>query len=104
MVTTMTPNPQAEALRHNAGLLELEATTSEAHAQSLLDEASRLREEADEIDEACEPCATRGSKCGEFLTDPDGYRALCTVRWGTEHSHHDRTARAAVAAGLAEQF
>jgi hypothetical protein len=39
--------------------------------------------------------------CAEPLADRDGYRARCTVARYTEHSHHDHTARAAVAAGLA---
>lgn len=39
--------------------------------------------------------------CLEALTDPDGFRARCRRRYGTEHSHHDQTAREAVAAGTA---
>lgn len=37
--------------------------------------------------------------CGEILTDPDGFTARCMVSWGTEHSHHDMTARESVTAG-----
>lgn len=40
-------------------------------------------------------------KCGKTLTDADGYKATCARTWGTEHSHHDLTARQAVEAGLA---
>lgn len=46
------------------------------------------------------PPAVAG-RCNEPLTDPDRYRARCAVRAYTEHSHHDRTAREAVADGTA---
>lgn len=45
--------------------------------------------------------ARKRTTCDQLLTDPDGYRARCTVRYGTEHSHHDHTARGAVLAGIA---
>jgi len=44
---------------------------------------------------------TRPDPCLETLRDRDDFAAVCIVQWGTEHSHHDLTARAAVAAGLA---
>jgi hypothetical protein len=44
---------------------------------------------------------TIGGRCNEPLSDPDGYRARCAMRSGTEHSHHDATARGAVKAGRA---
>ena len=37
--------------------------------------------------------------CGELLSDPDGLVARCMVLYGTEHSHHDMTARESLAAG-----
>ena len=37
--------------------------------------------------------------CGELLSDPDGLVARCMVTYGTEHSHHDMTARESLAAG-----
>jgi hypothetical protein len=40
--------------------------------------------------------------CLQLLTDPDGYAARCTQPWGTEHSHHDHTARETARADLAE--
>lgn len=40
-------------------------------------------------------------RCDEMLRDPDGFAAVCTQPFGTEHSHHDATAREAVARGLA---
>jgi hypothetical protein len=42
-------------------------------------------------------------ECGEGLYDPISYAAVCTVEWGTEHSHHDHTAREAVEAGIARE-
>jgi|SRR5688572_27332871 len=39
--------------------------------------------------------------CGERLSDAGGFTAYCTAQWGTEHSHHDLTARGAVDAGVA---
>lgn len=36
-------------------------------------------------------------RCNEPLSDPDGFRARCSMRANTEHSHHDHTAREAVA-------
>lgn len=40
--------------------------------------------------------------CAEPLTDRDGTTARCTRPRYTEHSHHDSTAAAAIAAGLAD--
>ena len=42
-----------------------------------------------------------GGRCNEPLLGADGYRARCSVRAYTEHSHHDHTAREAVEAGRA---
>lgn len=39
--------------------------------------------------------------CGQVLSDEDGFTARCSVPFGTEHSHHDATARGAVALGTA---
>lgn len=39
--------------------------------------------------------------CNEPLQDADGFRARCRQRFGTEHSHHDTTARRAVVNGTA---
>lgn len=39
--------------------------------------------------------------CFELLGDTDGFTARCLQPYGTEHSHHDATAREAVAAGTA---
>ena len=39
--------------------------------------------------------------CNELLVDTDGYQARCCQVWGTEHSHHDLTARAAAELDLA---
>lgn len=45
----------------------------------------------------------RPTTCGQWLADPDGYVARCIEPFGTEHSHHDDTARAAVAARRAAE-
>lgn len=40
-------------------------------------------------------------ECGQSLFDSDGFRATCTQPYGTEHDHSDKTAREAVAQGVA---
>lgn len=40
--------------------------------------------------------------CLQLLTDLDGYKARCIQVWGTEHTHHDMTARQAAGQDLAE--
>lgn len=40
--------------------------------------------------------------CLQMLYDADGYIARCIQPFGTEHSHHDRTAREATTQDLAE--
>jgi E3 ubiquitin-protein ligase DOA10 len=34
-------------------------------------------------------------ECGEVLSDPDGFQTHCREPYGTEHSHHDLSAREA---------
>lgn len=54
------------------------------------------------VDRAARPAQYRPIRaCRELLLDSDGFTAACTVEYGTEHSHHDLTARQAVAAGTA---
>lgn len=45
--------------------------------------------------------ALSGQPCGEPLYENGRYVARCCQVWGTEHSHHDCTAKEAVQRGLA---
>lgn len=42
--------------------------------------------------------------CGQLLSDEDGFKALCIQPYGVEHTHHDLSAKGAVAHGSAAEL